>query len=146
MMNMPVVVFSLVIASVLTFGLVYVLSHRQKVVVADLWDCGYTEVNPRMEITATGFSRSLIVVFKGIFKPTKQHTIEYVDANMRYFSKSRTVTLGIVNIYETHVYYPLHNYMFSLSKQIKKIQGGNINQYLLYIFIVLLGLLIWARY
>ncbi len=146
MLNMPVVVFSLVIASVLTFGLVYVLSHRQKVVVADLWDCGYTEVNPRMEITATGFSRSLIVVFKGIFKPTKQHTIEYVDANMRYFSKSRTVTLGIVNIYETHVYYPLHNYMFSLSKQIKKIQGGNINQYLLYIFIVLLGLLIWARY
>jgi len=99
-----------------------------------------------MEITATGFSRSLITIFKGIFQPTKQHAIEYVDANIRYFSKSRTVTLNIVNIYETHLYYPLHIGIYALSKQIKKIQGGNINQYLLYIFIVLIGLLVWVRY
>lgn len=143
---MPSIISGLLLASVVTFGLVYLLSHRQKETSNDLWNCGYTEITPRMEITATGFSRSIILIFKGLLQPTKQHSIEYVDANMRYFSKSRTVTLTIVNIYEKHVYYPLHTNLLAVSKQIKKIQGGNINQYLLYIFIVLIGLLIWARY
>lgn len=146
-LNMPVLVAGLVISVMIVFGIVQIVSRRQKESIGDLWACGYAHVpGPRMEITATAFSRTLIVIFRGIFQPTKQHTVEYVDANMRYFSKSRTVTLNIVNVYEKHLYNPLHNGIDALSLQIKKIQGGNINQYLLYIFIVLIGLLIWVRY
>ncbi|HSW88754.1 MAG TPA: hypothetical protein VLG12_06350, partial [Candidatus Saccharimonadales bacterium] len=146
-LDMPILLLGLIISLMIVFGLVYIISHRQKTTINDLWACGYGKLpGPRHEITATAFSRTLIVIFKGIFQPTKQHTVEYVDANMRYFSKSRTVTLNIVNVYEKHLYNPLHNGIDALSLQIKKIQGGNVNQYLLYIFIVLLGLLIWVRY
>lgn len=129
----------------LAFGLTFLLSRKQKTVIKTVWDCGFNALTPRMEITATGFSRSLILIFKGIFQPSKQHEVEYVDAQMRYFSKSKTVTLGIVNIYEAYIYYPLHNALDSISRQTKKIQSGNVNQYLLYIFILLIGLLIFAK-
>ncbi|HSW98009.1 MAG TPA: hydrogenase 4 subunit B [Candidatus Saccharimonadales bacterium] len=146
-LNIPILLLGLIFSLMVVFGLVYLVSHKQKTTLNDLWACGYGKFpGPRNEITATAFSRTLIVIFKGIFQPTKQHTVEYVDANMRYFSKSRTVTLTIVNVYEKHLYSPLHNGIDALSLQIKKIQGGNVNQYLLYIFIVLLGLLIWVRY
>jgi len=143
---MPVIFLVMAAFIALSFGLVYIVSRKQKVVLRTVWDCGFNALSPRMEITATGFSRTLILIFRGIFQPSKQHEIEYVDADIRYFSKSKTVTLGIVNIYEAYLYYPLHNGLSIVSKQIRKIQSGNVNQYLLYIFILLLGLLIFARY
>lgn len=145
-LNMPVIFLVMAGFIALSFGLVYLVSRNQKVVMRTVWDCGFNELGPRMEITATGFSRTLILIFKGIFQPSKQHEIEYVDADMRYFSKSKTVTLGIVNIYEVFLYYPLHKGLDTISKQVKKIQSGSLSLYLLYIFIVLIGLLIFARF
>jgi hydrogenase-4 component B len=145
-LNMQMLVFGLLGGIAVTFGVSYFFSHKQKIVAQDIWSCGFTELTPRMEITATGFSRSLILIFRGIFRPTKQSEEEYIDANMRYFSKSHTVTLNIVNIYEKHLYEPLHAGIVVVSKRIKSFQGGNINQYLLYVFLLLIALLIWARY
>lgn len=134
--------FSIIFAWLLT----YVLSKKQKVKTGEIWDCGYNSITPRMEITATGFSRSIIMIFKGIFQPSIQHDIEYVDADIRYFSRSKTVTLGIVNIYEKYFYHPVDRILYKLSLQVRKIQAGNINAYILYIIITLLGLIIWTRY
>lgn len=145
-LNMPVILLAMAGFVIFAFGLIFTLSRKQKIVLRTVWDCGYHTLTPRMEITATGFSRTLILIFRGIFQPSKQHEVEYVDADIRYFSKSRTVTLGIVNVYEKYLYYSLHNRLNFISKQIKKIQSGNVNQYLLYIFILLIGLLIFARY
>lgn len=145
-LNMPILALSIIVALVLAYGLVLAVSRKQKTVRQTLWDCGYSKLTPRMEITATAFSRSLIIIFRGIFQPTKQHEIDYVDADIRYFSKSKTVTLGIINVYEDYIYLPLHKILDLFSRNIKKIQSGNINQYLLYIFILLIGLLIYARY
>lgn len=146
-LNVPFLLLLFVVVMCVTYLLVYLINRNQKISFGELWACGYDNLpGPRMEITATAFSRTLIMIFKGIFQPSKQHTLEYIDANMRYFSKSRTVTLNIVNVYETRFYNPLYRGIETLSQQVKKIQGGNINQYLLYIFVVLIGLLIWARY
>lgn len=144
-LNMMVVLIAMIGGIALAFGIALSLSRKQKTVLRTVWDCGYNVLSPRMEITATGFSRSLILIFKGIFQPSKQHDVEYVDSDIRYFSKSKTVTLGIVNIYEAFLYYPLHNGLDYISKQVKKIQSGNVNQYLFYIFVLLIGLLIFAR-
>lgn len=145
-LDIPILTLCIVIALSITYVFISFISRNQKAVRRTVWDCGYSLLTSRMEITATGFSRSLIIIFKGIFQPTKQHEIEYVDADIRYFSKSKTVTLGIVNIYEQYLYFPLHIKLDLASKHVKKIQSGNINQYLLYIFLMLLGLLIFARY
>jgi hydrogenase-4 component B len=143
---MPLLFIFVCLFIVFAWFLTYLLSSKQKVKIGEIWDCGYNSITPRMEITATGFSRSIIMIFKGIFQPTMQHDVEYVDANIRYFSKSKTVILGIVDIYEKYFYHPFDRILYKLSLQVRKIQAGNINAYILYIIITLLGLIIWTRY
>lgn len=127
-------------------SVVYLLTRKQKVTISRTWDCGTPSLTARTEITATAFSRSLITMFGGILKPTKQHEIEYSDADSRYFAKSKTIILETPNLYELKVYRPLQNIIGFLANQSMRIQSGNINQYLLYIFITLVSLLIIARY
>jgi hydrogenase-4 component B len=143
---MPLLFIFVCLFIVFAWFLTYLLSSKQKVKIGEIWDCGYNSITPRMEITATGFSRSIIMIFKGIFQPTMQHDVEYVDANIRYFSKSKTVILGIVDIYEKYFYHPFDRLLNKLSLQVRRIQAGNINAYILYIIIILLGLIIWTRY
>ncbi|MBI3671166.1 hydrogenase 4 subunit B [Candidatus Azambacteria bacterium] len=120
---------------------IYMINKNQKVSTGRTWDCG-TDLTPRMEITTTGFSRSIIMIFKGVLRPSKQIGTEYRDANMRYFPESRTIVLGIADIYRSYIYSPLNNFIENISeKHIKKIQSGNINAYILYIFLALLALL-----
>lgn len=142
-LSMPFVAAAVIFALAITVLGVYIVSRKQKVKICGTWDCG-TELTPRMEITGTGFSRSLISIFKGVLKPTKQTDSEYHDADMRYFAKSSKVELGIRDIYESYLNEPLHKIMLLLAEQAKKIQSGNINLYVLYIFIALIATFIFA--
>lgn len=105
------------------------------------WDCG-TELEPRMEITATGFSRSLIVIFQGLLRPTRQTHIEYHDAELRYFPKKSVVHLELKDIYSAYFYYPVQIVIDRVSDKFKNIQSGNINLYIVYILITLIALLV----
>ena len=97
-----------------------------------------------MEITATGFSRSITTVFRGVLKPTGQTEIEYHDAKLRYFPKMGIVTMEFQDVYDTYLYRPLQTATLRIAGQIKKIQTGNINVYILYILVTLTGLLLWV--
>ena len=145
-LNMPLILLSMAAMVAVVYLLTTWVSRRQKCIKGATWDCGYTGLLPHMEITATAFSRSLILIFKGLFQPTAQHEIAYVDAKIRYFTKSRTVNLLTENVYEKYFYEPMSKITTQVTKQVKRIQGGNLNQYLLYIFITILGLLLWVRY
>lgn len=113
-----------------------VINRRQKITTGATWDCG-TDLTPRMEITATGFAHSIVTIFRGILKPSIQHEIEYHDSESRYLPKSRTVTLRVHDLHQSYFYRPLHVLITTLSLHVKKIQSGNINVYILYIFITL---------
>lgn len=145
-LNLPAVFLSLVGVFVLVFIVVFLKTKSQKEEIVDTWDCGAPPLTTRAEITSTAFARSLIVMFSGILKSTKQRTDEYVDVESRYFPSSRTITLQVPNLIEQHIYRRFDRLMFFISSQISFIQNGNVNQYLLYIFVTLIGLLIWARY
>lgn len=112
------------------------VNSNQKVKLGATWDCG-TDLTPSMEITATGFARSIIVIFKGILKPSIQHEIEYHDFESRYLPKSRTVTLGTHDVHQSFFYQPLRRIVKVISMRVKTIQSGNVNAYILYIFIAL---------
>ncbi len=114
----------------------YFINKKQKISIGNTWNCG-TEQTPRMEITATGFSRSIILIFKGVLKPSIQHDIEYHDSESRYLPKTRTVIMGVRDVYQAYLYTPLRTMVTSLSFRAKNIQSGNINVYILYIFISL---------
>lgn len=144
--NMPTVLIWLILGFIITWIMVYIFSRQQKSVIYNTWECGAPGLTPRMEITSTAFARSLIVMFGGILRPTKQNQIEYSDADSRYFTLSKTVTLITPNLYEEKVYRPIQNLINFLSEKTAKIQSGNLNQYIAYIFVILALLLIWARY
>ena len=133
--------FVFILLIVTTFLVIFVfkkiINKKQKECTTNTWDCG-TNLTPRAEITATGFSRSIILIFKGLLKPTIQHNIEYYDDQNRYLPKSRTVTLNIGNVYHTYLYQPLHIVINKLSVKAKTIQNGNIDLYISYILVALM--------
>ncbi|MEK6646354.1 MAG: proton-conducting transporter membrane subunit [Candidatus Firestonebacteria bacterium] len=136
-----IAVFLIAVFIIVLFATKYVVHKNQKIRMGATWDCG-TDLTPRMEITATGFARSIITIFKGVLKPSIQHEIEYNDAESRYLPKSRTVTLNINDIYRIYLYEPLNKIFTILSERAKGIQIGNINVYILYIFMALFVALI----
>jgi hydrogenase-4 component B len=140
--SLPIVFASLVLVLALVFLFVSLSTRKRKVKIERTWDCG-TSLTPRMEITATGFARSIVVIFKGILKSTKQTMVEYRDADIRYFPKTNVVKLEIEDFWNVHFYKPVQNGVIRISELTKKIQNGNVNAYVLYIFLTLIGLLLF---
>ncbi|MBI2463605.1 hydrogenase 4 subunit B, partial [Candidatus Peregrinibacteria bacterium] len=131
--------FVLIIFLVIILVKFFVNKH-QKTTIGATWDCG-VDLTPRMEITATGFARSIVVIFAGILRPSIQHEIEYHDSETRYLPKSRMVNLSTRDVYQFYFYQPLNTLLTSLSLKTKNIQSGNINLYVFYILIALVAAL-----
>ncbi len=142
---LPLDIVALALATVFAFvaGIVVWLTRTRKIVVGRTWDCG-TPLTARGEMTATSFSRSLVTIFRGILRPTKQTETEYHDENMRYFIKSQEVKTEIGDPYRQMLYQPLHTALQFIASKMRHIHGGNVNVYVLYIFITLLALLFWT--
>jgi len=132
------IIFILIVGviSLVIFANRYMINKDQKVKTGITWDCG-TDLTPRMEINAVGFARSIVLIFRGILKPSIQHETEYHDVESRYLPKSRSVILGIGDVYHTYFYHPLHKAVNELSMRVKNIQSGNVNAYIFYIFVAL---------
>jgi len=139
--SLPMIFAALLVVLVAIYFAVLLLTKNRKVKVGVTWDCG-TNLGPRMEITATGFSRSIITIFRGILKPSKQTDVEYRDADMRYFPKDNTIKLEIKDVYGAYFYQPVQNLVAKLSTWVKAIQNGNLNAYVAYIFFTLVILLL----
>ncbi len=139
--SMPLILLSLVLVLALTFFALQILSRNRKIKIGRTWDCG-TTLTSRMEITATGFSRSIVTIFSGILKPTKQTEIAYKDADMRYFTSANMVRLGIQDVYIGYFYKPMQELVAKIAAYFRKIQLGNLNVYVLYVFLTLIVLLL----
>ena len=133
----------LVLGLLAAWVLVRFMGRIQPVKIGRTWDCG-EDLTPRMEITATGFSRSIITIFKGILRPSQQAEVEYKDADMRYFPKSQSIEFQTKDIYRAFLYEPVGKLITLLSELVKRFQSGNLNVYILYIFIALAALLLLA--
>lgn len=142
---LPLEGFALVLLGVfaiVTAGFI-IATRSRKVVISRTWDCG-TPLSPRMEITASSFSRSIVTVFRGILRPTKQTDTEYHDEDMRYFIKYQEVKTAIGDPYRKTLYGPLRAAIQMVASRARRIQGGSVNAYLAYIFVTLMALLAWA--
>lgn len=115
----------------------YAVNKKQKVSTGATWNCG-TDLTPRMEITAASFARSIILIFRGVLKPSIQREVEYHDSETRYSPKSVRVSSAVSDIYEYYFYKPLRGIINEASIRIAKIQSGNVNAYIVYIFLALI--------
>ena len=131
------------IGVLVTFVITWFVSRKQKVSVSRTWDCG-TPLGPRMEITATGFSKSILTVFRGLLRPSMQTHVEYEDANIRYFPKSKKVHFSLPDFYRIYLYQPVVSLVERTARETRRVQTGNLNTYLLYMFATLILLLYWT--
>jgi len=106
------------------------------------WDCGLPGLTADNEYTATAFSKPLRLIFSAFYRPRREIRPEY-DVSPYYPSAIRFES-GIEPTFEKHVYGPLKDWVFALSRRMRAIQAGSIHAYLAYIFVALILLLLFG--
>ena len=126
----------------LPFVLWLVFARRAKTRIGPTWDCGLKGLTPRMEYTATGFSKPIRMIFKALFRPRREVQREYDFSP--YFTTNIRFEAHVEEVFETRIYRPLQRQVLRLSRRMRALQTGSLQAYLIYIFITLLLLLLFA--
>lgn len=123
-------------------GLWWVFARKTKTRRGPTWDCGLRGLTPRMEYTATGFSKAIRMIFKALFRPRSEVQREYDFSP--YFATSLRFESHVEEVFETRIYRPMRILILRVSRKVRRLQAGSIHAYLLYIFVTLLLLLMFA--
>jgi hydrogenase-4 component B len=117
-------------------------ARKAKTRIGPTWDCGLRGLTPHMEYTATGFSKPIRMIFKALFRPRREVQREYDFSP--YFATTIRFESHVEEVFETRIYRPVRIGILRLSRRIRALQAGSIQAYLIYIFITLLLLLLFA--
>ena len=120
----------------------FFFARRAKTRIGPTWACGQPALTPQMEYTATGFSKPIRMIFKALFRPRREVQREYDFSP--YYAKTIRFESHIEEVFQTRVYRPLNRLVLRLSRQLRALQAGSLQAYLIYIFITLLLLLLFA--
>ena len=100
-----------------------------------VWDGGLMSYRARMQYTATTFSNPVRVTFQRLYRP---------DIHIDRASDDPAGSSGPVHyrtkvqpIFEQYLYRPISRFVKALARLLQPIQSGDVNQYLLYILVVL---------
>jgi hydrogenase-4 component B len=133
--------FVLVPAAVLALGLAAAIGlvatrERRR---APTWGCG-GELTAETEYTATAFAKPLVMVFRGIYRPTREvarfESVRYFTSEVRYRSE-------IGAPFERHVYAPATRAVLAAAGRLRVIQAGSLHAYLAYVLVLGVILLWW---
>jgi Formate hydrogenlyase subunit 3/Multisubunit Na+/H+ antiporter, MnhD subunit len=126
----------------LAYLVIYKSGKAREVRISETWNCGM-ELTPRMEYTATSFSKPIRIIFRTIFQPTREINREYV--HKPYFTSRIKYNGKIKLIFEDSLYRPQFKYFLKVADKFRVLQSGSIQLYLGYIFVALIVLLIFSR-
>lgn len=127
-----------------TLGVIRVLGGKYRERKFGTWDCGFQELNSRMQYSATGFSKPLRIVFRILYRPGRELDIE--EGRSPYFPVSLKYKVTTEPIFEKYLYNPVVHMVNSFSIKTKlSIQTGSIHLYLLYILAAVLALMLYNR-
>lgn len=121
----------------------FVLAGKIRTRTAMIWAGGLEKVGPRMQYTATGFSKPIRMIFSNIFRAT--HEIEVSEGMSAFYKPQIRYELKTESIFQKYFYAPVRRSTINLAKIVRRIQTGHIQSYLAYIFITLILLLLFAR-
>ena len=136
------IVLMLVCLLPIPFGLWLVFARHSKTRRGPTWDCGQRELTPQMEYTATGFSKPIRMIFKALFRPRREVQREYDFSP--YFATTIRFESHVEEVFVRRMYRPLRILILRVSRRVRALQAGSIHAYLLYIFVTLLLLLLFA--
>ncbi len=113
--------------------------------IGDTWGCGRIGQTARMEYTATAFAEPLRRVFAALYRPTRDLSIDFHPAS-QYFVQSIEFHSEIHPWFERVLYDPLLHAIRTTATGARRLQGGSLHLYLVYMALALLVLLTVARW
>jgi len=106
---------------------------------AATWGCG-GELSARTEYTATAFSKPLMMIFRAIYRPTR----EVQALGEAYFTREVTYRAEIEPTFERFVYAPLTRGVLLVAERMKVIQAGSLHAYLAYVIALVVSLVVFV--
>ena len=108
------------------------------------WGCG-GDLTPQMEYTATAFSKPLMMIFRAVYRPTRQ--VEAQADVSPYFTQEVRYHAEIEPTFERYVYGPALRAVLRVARGMRVLQAGSLHAYLAYVIalVVWLVLLVWWR-
>ena len=104
------------------------------------WGCG-GELSARTEYTATAFSKPLMMIFRAVYRPTRQ--VEALAEVSPYFPQEVRYRSEIEPTFERYVYGPLLRAVLRVANGMKVLQAGSLHAYLAYVLVLGVLLLLW---
>jgi hypothetical protein len=144
-MSAPLLALGLVLLLALVPLGLRVLGADRRLRLADTWGCGRIGQTPRMEYTATAFAEPLRRVFAELYRPTRDLSIDFHPGS-RYFVQSIEYRSEIHPWVERILYGRLLHVLHRLAIWVRRLQGGSLHLYLLYLTLAFLALLTAARW
>lgn len=128
----------------LTLAILRILGGKYHAKPYGTWDCGFVSLTPRMQYSAAAFSNPIEIAFKLLFRPSARTVTEGDGA---YHPMSMEHIRTFEYIFEKHLYDPVFEILRTSSRRMKlMIQTGSIHNYLLYILLTVLALLLYNRF
>lgn len=117
---------------------------RTAVRLSPTWGCGLPTMTTRMQYTATSFSKPLRMVFAWAYRSERK--LEISPEDKPYFPETISYHSRRTTSYEQMLYRPVVNSILATARQLRRVQTGNIQWYLLYIFLALVFMLLFMRF
>ena len=121
-----------------------ILWTKKLVRIVPTWACGLSGLSPRMQYAAASFSKPIRQVFHSVYRPDRR--VEVLPADRRYFPETISYHSVRTTSYERALYRPAVDLLVSAARGLRRLHTGNIQAYLLYIFLMLLSLLLYLRF
>ncbi|OFW75617.1 MAG: hypothetical protein A2201_01045 [Alicyclobacillus sp. RIFOXYA1_FULL_53_8] len=113
----------------------------RRVVLEETWNCG-GPLEPRMTYSATGFTKPIRVAMKMILRSTRELQAgagEDADFPTKYVYSNQLHAFA-----ESHLYRPFLTGTLRLAQVIRRLQNGQVQSYLGYLFVAVLVVLLFA--
>jgi len=121
-----------------TSALLWLRLHTSVVQKGSTWGCGYVAPTPRMQYTSSAFAQMLVGLFSWALRP---HV--HAPKGMPMFPQKTDFHSEVPDPVLDEVVMPVFRFGGSLFSWFRVFQQGSIQAYLFYIFIALIGLLLW---
>jgi hydrogenase-4 component B len=141
---MPLLLLALAATVAMLAGWMTALSGARPVRRYITWECGFGDLGPRTQYTATSFAQPIARMFGAVYRYSMQLQVEGRDR--RHFPDTVSAELIYEPYLETRIYRPLLRLVQTVSETVvMRLQAGSIHQYLLYMGVAL-ALLLWLGY
>ena len=100
----------------------------------------------RTEYTATAFSKPLMMIFRAVYRPTRE--VEALSEVSPYFPQEVRYRAEIEPTFERHVYRPVVQAVLRIATGMRVLQAGSLHAYLGYVIAMVVSLVLyvwWTR-